>query len=225
MDKITKNPDILNSLRIWKLSHKLLGYKNPLSPFSPIWKNPSISCCKDDTFKPWYDKGMREFSHLFENGTFLSFTQLQQKYGVPSSHLFRFFQIRHVVNTDQGTLQEPKQSKIDVILNNQWKNKEKVISKINNAIIESSMVNTDHLRQKWEQDLHMEIQQEDWSHICRKVHKCSYNLRHKLALFKLIHRVYYTPEKLNKINCEKAHFFICFGHAIYFLYFGTMLPS
>lgn len=64
------------------------------------------------------------------------------------------------------------------------------------------MVNTHNLRQKWEQDLHMEIQKEDWSYICRQVHKCSYNPRHKLALFKMIHRIYYTPEKLHKINSE-----------------------
>ena len=63
----------------------------------------------------------------------------------------------HVVNSEHG-------SKIDVIINNREKNKDELISKIYSALIASSMVNTDYLRQKWEQDLHVEI------------HTCSYNL-------------------------------------------------
>ena len=69
VDKITKNPVFLYSLSICKLSHKLLGYKISLSPCSPIWMNPSITCCVDDTFKLWYDEGVQEFCHLFDNGT------------------------------------------------------------------------------------------------------------------------------------------------------------
>lgn len=219
--KIIRNPVILNSLHIWKWSHKLLGYKNTLSPFSPIWRNPGISCCGDDTFKLWYDKGIREISHLFERGIFLSFIELQQKYGVPSSHLFRYFQIRHVVNLEHGSLQEPEPSKIDFIMNNMEKNKDKLISKIYSVLTTSSRVNTDYLRQKWEQDLQIEIQQEDWSFICRKVHKCSYNLRHKLALFKIMHRVYYTPEKLNKMNSEIS--FLCWHCKKYNRFFSYAL--
>lgn len=33
VDKITKNVVILKSLHFWKLTDKLLGYKNPLPPF------------------------------------------------------------------------------------------------------------------------------------------------------------------------------------------------
>lgn len=156
----------------------------------------------DDTFKSWYDKGIHEFCHLFDNGTFLSFAQLQQRYELPPSHLFRFFQIRHAVNIENGSLQEPTPSEIDAILNNKKQDKQKVISKLYHVFIDCSVVNTDNLRQKWEQDLHMEIQKEDWSYVCRRVHKYSYNLRHKLALFKMIHRIYYTPEKLHKMNSE-----------------------
>ena len=135
----------------------MLGYNISVSPFSPIWNNPSITCCKANTFKSWYDKGNQEFCHLFENGTLLSFAQLQQRYELPP-HLFRFFQIRHVVNTENGSLQEPTPSKIDGILNIKKQNKEKVISKLYHVFIDSSVVNTDNIRQKWEQDLHMEIQ-------------------------------------------------------------------
>ena len=53
----------------------------------------------------------------------------------------------------------------------------------------------------------MEIQKEDWYYVSRQVHKCSYNLRYKLALFKMIHRIYYTPEKLHQMNSEMS--FLC----------------
>ena len=69
------------------------------------------------------------------------------------------------------------------------------------------MVNTDNVRQKWEQDLHIEIQKEYWSYICRQVHKCPYDLRHKLASIKMKHMIYYTPEKLCKMKSEMS--FLC----------------
>lgn len=40
-------------------------------------------------------------------------------------------------------------------LNKKKQNKEKVISKIYHVFIDCSVVNTDNLRQKWEQDLHI----------------------------------------------------------------------
>ena len=119
-----------------------------------------------------------------------------------------FFQIRHALNIENGSLQELTPSKIVAILNNLKQDKQKVISKLYHIFIDCSVVNTDNVRQKLEQDLNMEIQTEDWSYICRQVHKCSsYNLRHKLALFKIIHRIYYTPEKLCKMNSEMS--FLC----------------
>ncbi|WP_141663693.1 hypothetical protein [Candidatus Ichthyocystis sparus] len=127
VDKITKNPVILNSLSIWKLNHKL-AIRFLFSPFSPIWKNPSITCCMDDTFKLWYDEGIQELCHLFDNGTFLSFAQLQQRYGFPPSHLFRFFQTRHALDIENGSLQETTPSEIDSILNIKKQDKQKVIS-------------------------------------------------------------------------------------------------
>lgn len=66
-----------------------------------------MSCFKDDISESWYSKGIQEFSHLFENVTFLSFAQLQQKYEVPSSpFIYIFFQIKHTVNTESGSLQQ-----------------------------------------------------------------------------------------------------------------------
>lgn len=44
------------------------------------------------------------------------------------------------------------------ILNNKKQDKQKVISKLYHVFIDCSVVNTDNVRQKWEQDLHMEIQ-------------------------------------------------------------------
>ena len=104
----------LKQLQHLEMSHKLLGYKISLSPFSPIWKNPSITCCMDDTWKLWYHKGIQEFCHLFDNGTFLSFAQLQQSYVLHPSHLFRFFQIRRALNIENVLFNNPHHQKLMV---------------------------------------------------------------------------------------------------------------
>ena len=75
----------------------------------------------------------------------------------------------------------------------------------------------------------MEIQKEVWYYISRQVHKCSFNLRHKLSLFKMIHRIYYTPEKLHKMNSEMSflcwRFFTCLGHVTYSPSVGILLAG
>ena len=63
------------------------------------------------------------------------------------------------------SLQQPTPSEIDGIINNKKQGKQKVISKLYHVFIDCSVVNTDNVGQNLEQDLHMEIQKEDWSYV------------------------------------------------------------
>ena len=204
---ITGNPMVYNSWKVCRDINRFAKYKDPLSPFTPIWNNPSLPAAfNDNTFKTWHNAGIKEINQLFKNGTFISFNQIQDLYTIPSTHLFRYFQARHMVQSKQQSLTEPKPSKVDSLLRTPLKSL-RSISGFYKGLLESLPVNTENTKKKWEHDLLIEISPEDWSDICDKIHNCSYNLRHKLSQFNLIHRVYYTPEKLHRMDSEMS--FLC----------------
>lgn len=55
-------------------------------------------------------------------------------------------------------------------------------------------------RLKWENDLECTFEKDVWELICKNALTFSYNCRHRLIQFNIIHRVYYTPERLHKIS-------------------------
>ena len=60
---------------------------------------PSMS---DRTYKRWVENGLTIINQLLDGHIFQSFSQLRDKFALPLSDLYRYFQIRHYVtkNTD-----------------------------------------------------------------------------------------------------------------------------
>lgn len=52
-------------------------------------------------------------------------------------------------------------------------------------------------KSKWEKDLEYLFTDDEWETMCEKAQTLSFNSRHKLIQFNVIHRVYYTPIRLN----------------------------
>lgn len=50
-------------------------------------------------------------------------------------------------------------------------------------------------RIKWEKDLECTFEQDTWELICKSALTFSFNSRHRLIQFNIIHRIYYTPER------------------------------
>lgn len=51
----------------------------------------------DRTFLSWKEKGVPSIGDLFIDNVFASFAQLRQKFGLPSSHFFRYLKVRNYV--------------------------------------------------------------------------------------------------------------------------------
>ena len=69
-----------------------------LSTHAPICQNPCFkSGMMDAAFVQWSDKGLSSVKDLYINNHFASFAQLQEKFGLPSSHFFRYLQVRNIV--------------------------------------------------------------------------------------------------------------------------------
>ncbi|KAF3842393.1 hypothetical protein F7725_024344, partial [Dissostichus mawsoni] len=89
------NPIIHNTIQIWRqitnqLKLRALSFNVPLS------SNPSFTpSIMDGTFDRWRELGMGSVGDLYIRGTFASFQQLQEKYGLARADFFRYLQIRH----------------------------------------------------------------------------------------------------------------------------------
>ena len=93
-----KNILITTSLQAWQAIIKLEGRSKILSSQASIYGNMDFApACSDMGLRIWEAKGILTLGELFDKGVMLTFKQIQQKYGLPSNHFFRYLQIRSFI--------------------------------------------------------------------------------------------------------------------------------
>ena len=113
----TCNPIVVSTLKIWFQFRCTFGLKG-LSNHSPIHNNhlflpPSI----DNAFSLLQSPGLVRLSDLYTNNVFTSFSDLCEKFNLPKSNLFRYFQVRNFVKSNNTCFPNiPPNSIIDSIL-------------------------------------------------------------------------------------------------------------
>lgn len=82
---------ITTSLQAWQAIRKVEGRSKILSSLAPIYGNIDFAPAHSDTgFKMWEERGLLMLGHMFDKEVMLTFEQIQQKYGLPSNHFFRY---------------------------------------------------------------------------------------------------------------------------------------
>lgn len=197
--KFSSNAIVVNSVKIWIQFRKSLGLHRA-SDLSPTLNNHLFSpSCTDLTFRSWFDKGITTFRDLYDCGIFVSFTALSEKFDLPKSHLFRYFQIRHFIrNQNPKFPSRPPETLIDSLLALGPEQK-RLISSIYLLIasaVDSPITNP---KDSWERELGTTLSDEYWPRVLRAIHSSSICARHSLIQFKIVHRVHYTNLKLSRI--------------------------
>lgn len=68
---------------------------------TPIWNNSDFPPgVKSAIFQRWYSVGIRVIGDLFETNILMSFTQIQEKYGIPQKDFFAYLQVGHFVQAN-----------------------------------------------------------------------------------------------------------------------------
>ncbi|KAF3842432.1 hypothetical protein F7725_024383 [Dissostichus mawsoni] len=107
------NPIIHNTIQIWRQITKQLKFR-ALSFNVPLSSNPSFTpSIMDGTFDRWRELGMGSVGDLYIRGTFASFQQLQEKYGLARADFFKYLQIRHFVRTHLHDFETATPDKLD----------------------------------------------------------------------------------------------------------------
>uniref|UniRef100_A0A3P9J6K5 Reverse transcriptase zinc-binding domain-containing protein n=1 Tax=Oryzias latipes TaxID=8090 RepID=A0A3P9J6K5_ORYLA len=196
---IPNNPVILGSLKIWQQFRIHFKHKQGLLS-APIVTNvlfpPSFI---DSTFQVWANKGIDTLKKLFNEGHFLSFEQLQEKFNLPSSDFFRYLQVRSFVKKHfSPSLQTPPGSWIDECLTLD-PSKKGVISYLYHMFNTAAAPSLEIMKKQWQKELGLEITGTQWEQITKFIHKSSICIRHGLIQFKVVHRLHISNSKLARI--------------------------
>ena len=198
VSKYTSNLIIKHSVKIWCQFRRAFSL-NDFSICAPVAKNhnfkPSIM---DRAFDIWTEKGVISVRDLFDEGVFMTFNQIQLKFGIPRPHFFRFLQLRNFVTLSIADFpSQPPDSLLESILNFNPHSKG-VIGSIYSLLNSSNLEPLVSLKHTWEGDLGMQLSDEIWKEALDRIHSSSICLRHTIIQFKVTHRLHWSKVKLSK---------------------------
>uniref|UniRef100_A0AAY4BML7 Reverse transcriptase domain-containing protein n=3 Tax=Denticeps clupeoides TaxID=299321 RepID=A0AAY4BML7_9TELE len=221
-DSVRKNPILYNSIKVWRQMSGFFGRDGSTLMLNPIYANwdfaPGVG---SPLFKTWYMKGIRVLGDLFQDGSLMSFQQLQQKFDLPNQHHFGYLQIRHYGISKQKQVPDPiAPSRLESLFLNTT-NAAHFISKFYSFLYanDSGLVST--VARKWEEDLGNVYIDDDWQEAMKSVRYTFVCNRLRETQYKILHRLHITPVLMNKIDssvpalCVKCHtelgtYFHCF---------------
>ena len=164
----------------------------------------------DPVFSMWKARNIVFLQDLYFEGNLVSFQHLQQTYDLPSTHLFRFLQIRHYIRTHIPRYEHvPKHNILDS-LRRLIPGSRGTVSSLYSILMAHEEVSTEKVKNDWEQELNLELNVTDWEGILDRIHSSSINSRHSLVQFKVVHRLHYSKARLHGIYpnisplCEKC---------------------
>ena len=165
----------------------------------------------DKAFSLWQRSGLVRLRDLYANNVFASFRDLCEKFNLPKSHLFRYFQVRSFVKSNSTSFPNlPPSSVIDSILDIPT-NQKGLISEIYILISHSRQTSLDKIRKDWEREFGRIIDDNDWNSVLTRVNNSTSCSRLNLIQFKVVHRFYFTNSKLSKMysyitdTCNRCH--------------------
>lgn len=219
----TENQVVLNTLKIWFQFRRHFKFVTASSS-GPLNNNhlfpPSF---QDLTFSVWCDKGIKQFKYLYVDGVFDSFANLSSRYGLPISHLFRYFQIRNFVakcfpNFPSLPSEQQWETMLSFIPHHRG-----TISKLYDTILSFSNHSNVKLKCAWEEELGMQIHEESWEQAIERVRTSTSCARLGLIQFKVIHRAHFSKSRLSELypevenKCDKCHGSPCHLSHMFFL--------
>ena len=186
-------------MKIWRQIKKVCKLPDT-AIFAPVYRNhafpPSLS---DATFNMWRLDGIVTLDNLYINKHFASFSQLKEKFSLPTTHFFRHLQIRNYVRHAVPNFESlPEEMRIYRLLLSSPDSKH-LISDFVIVFSEELSYSTHSLKNAWEEELGIQIEAEVWEESLSRVRSCSINSRHQLIQFKVMHRLHYSKSKLHRI--------------------------
>lgn len=209
--KFSSSPVVISTLKILAQFRRKFKLKE-FSVYSPICDNHLFPASRmDHTFTLWRRNGLTLCYHFYIDGLFATFTDLSEKFHLQRSDLFRYFQVRHFIQSQSPSFPAlPTDSGLEKILRTPIQHR-RLISNISNIITSLHDTSLERLRTEWAEELGMEISDAVWDRAQARVNGTSSCACLSLIQFKVFHRIYYTKSKLARIysdiqdRCERCN--------------------
>lgn len=134
---------------------------------------------------------------MFENGHFLSYIRLKEKFNLEGrGHFWKYLQIRHCIKKVVPVGQD--KSPIECYLK-----LPKIHHKASRWYDMCPWTNNNgcsNLRMIWEKDLSCTLDEKTWEGILSNTEEYIREARGKFIQYKIIHRYYFTPSRLNRMG-------------------------
>lgn len=160
--KITSNLIISHTYECWQKCHNLIGIKNMLFVRTPLWNNfPQQEFMSDRISNIWQDSGIQVLGYLCKDGLVSEFSDIRNHYHLPSSHLFKYLQIRNWAKNLCDDYPRTGDTPLGKIINIS-DSLTGLISKLYKCI--NNCLDREHLKYKykWEKDLNANYRDSDF---------------------------------------------------------------
>lgn len=201
LTSLTKQSNLIvsQSIKIWAQFRRHFGLKNT-SIYAPIWRNHNFPPASlDASYQFWHTKGIQFVFNLFSDGRFLSFSELSEAFDLPKSNFFRYLQVKNFVQKHFSSFPNiPNKYTLDDILSLS-PTKRKIISILYQLLNSAHPSSTENIKNLWETDLGLTINDETWEAILRRIPESSICARHGLIQLKVVLRAHLTNARLADI--------------------------
>lgn len=108
------NPILTHSRKVWQDMHKSCKISHNTQKYASIWHNSKIKIGKQSIYwAQWLKKSIRTLDDLFEEGNFISYQTLLDKFKLKGrAHFWKYLQVRHcikdkiILNNDAGIIEQ-----------------------------------------------------------------------------------------------------------------------
>lgn len=194
--KWDSNPMTIHSRHVWGKIHKGCRTSHYKQSYASLWNNPEIRIGKVGVFwKQWQLKGVNVIGDLYENGLFMSYSELVKKYNIGGQgNFWKYLQIRHCVKNKFNASNNPVYAYLELPRVAQS------ASMCYKSMLSVTADTCNNLKTIWQKDLGININDDDWRYIISNVGKNIREVRGKFIQYKIIHRYYYTPSRLYRMG-------------------------
>ncbi|KAF7640932.1 hypothetical protein LDENG_00004570, partial [Lucifuga dentata] len=152
---------------------------------------------------------------FIHNGSLQSFESLKTNYGLDSQDIFQYLQMRHWVNEIIKEGLEKADNDILNVFISAYKSESryKIVSRLYKGFQESSKMNTQHIKNKWEREGRIVISGEEWENICKSQWKTTSSHTWREFGWKNTIRVFITPAQKKHLGLGMNCWRLC-GSAV-----------
>lgn len=195
-----KNPITKHYISLWDRFKKNNHLQSSHNPMLSFYKNPAFypAWIFPNSFKEWVSRDVLCMYKFVHSSSFIPFSTLCERYGLPQSELFRYFQIKNFFAPLVSTTSPlTHMTSFEEVCKKDPHARGTISTIYSHLLVHSSKDKLSYV-QKWEEDLERTFDNSDWKQIWSTTKTASPNILAVEANYKVLTRWYLVPTRVAK---------------------------